>query len=103
MTRESTEIPPAGGPAEPAPETAREAAHLGTEGAAAPEVNPMSSSTEQQPEPEHALSVSAEVAALPVPVEPEPASTLASPAASGPADAELVAPTTTASGEPAEI
>nr|WP_228530963.1 MULTISPECIES: polynucleotide adenylyltransferase PcnB [Myxococcaceae] len=61
----------------------------------------MSSSTEQQPE--HALRVSSEVAALPVPVEAEPASTPASPAASGPADAELVAPTTTASGEPAEI
>ncbi|MDY7225370.1 polynucleotide adenylyltransferase PcnB [Hyalangium rubrum] len=103
MTRDSTEIPPAGEPAQPAPDDAREAASS--------EARTASQTEAEEPMSEVELETQAEPMGLPLPTEPveepraesvekSPEVLVPEPV---PPEGELVAPTTTRTGEPAEI
>ncbi len=103
MTRDSTETPPSGEPSQPAPDDAREAAS--SEAPTVPEA------LAEEPMSEVEMETQAEPVDVPLPTEPaeEPRAEVPEPppeivaSEPTPSEPELVAPTTTRSGEPAEI
>ncbi|MBN1205233.1 MAG: polynucleotide adenylyltransferase PcnB [Myxococcaceae bacterium] len=102
MTRDSTETPPAGGPPEPAPDDAREVA--------SPEARAVPQGAQEEPPMASEMELQADPLDLPLPTEPpEPQTPPVEPppeliaAEPTPSEPELVAPTTTRTGEPAEI
>jgi poly(A) polymerase len=101
MTRDLTETPTSGEPPQPAPDDAREAAS--SEAPAAPEA------PAEEPMSEVEMETQAEPVDVPLPTEPAEEPRVETPppevvaAEPTPSEPELVAPTTTRSGEPAEI